>query len=187
VSADAGDVRAFVALEIEARIRDAIGRLAADLRARCPDARWSRPETVHLTLRFLGASSPAQIESLHPALSAAAERCPASEARVGELGSFPAQGSPRVLWLGLGLAPEILELQKACERAAVSAGFPPETRPFRPHLTLARFRSRVTRPDLPPADLGVTRLDRLVLFRSDTRPDGAVHTPIARFALGGGR
>lgn len=187
MSAGTDDVRAFVALEIEARVRDAIGHLAADLRPRCPGARWSRPETVHLTLRFLGSSSPAQIESLRLPLSAAAEHCPASEARVGALGTFPARGSPRVLWLGLELAPEILDLQKACEGAAVSAGFPPETRPFQPHLTLARFRSRVPRPDLPPVDLGVARLDRLVLFRSDTRPDGAVHTPIARFALGGQR
>jgi 2'-5' RNA ligase len=187
VTADANDVRAFVALEIEARVREAIGRLVADLRPRSPGARWSRAEGIHLTLRFLGSTSPGQIEGLGPPLAAAAESCPAGEARVGTLGTFPSRGSPRVLWVGLELAPEILELQKACERAAVSVGFPPETRPFQPHLTLARFRQRVRRPDLPRADLGVTRLERLVLFRSDTRPDGAVHTPIARFALGGER
>jgi RNA 2',3'-cyclic 3'-phosphodiesterase len=187
VTAGASDVRAFVALEIDAGVREAIGRLVAELRPRAPAARWSRPEGVHLTLRFLGSTSPDQVESLRPALAAAAEGCPASDARVGDLGVFPARGSPRVLWVGLDLAPEILALQKACERAAVSAGFPSETRPFQPHLTLARFRPRVRRPDLPPADLGVTRLDRLVLFRSDTRPGGAVHTAILRFALGGER
>jgi 2'-5' RNA ligase len=185
VSIGPEDVRAFVALEIEAHVREAIGRLMADLRARSPGARWSRPETIHLTLRFLGSTSPRRIESLRPALAAAAGRCPARESRVGGLGTFPPRGSPRVLWVGLELAPEILELQKACERAAVSAGFPPETRPFRPHLTLARFPPHARRTDLPPADLGRTRLDRLVLFRSDTRPDGAVHTPLDRFALGG--
>jgi 2'-5' RNA ligase len=79
----------------------------------------------------------------------------------------------------------VFDLQRACERAARAAGFEGEERPFRAHLTLGRWRDRAPRPDLPPTDLGATRLDSLILFQSDLRPDGAVYTPLARFALQG--
>jgi 2'-5' RNA ligase len=89
-----------------------------------------------------------------------------------------------VLWLGITLRPEIEALQAACEAAAVAAGFSPETRSFRAHLTLGRWRERARRPALPQVDLGVSRLDRLVLFKSDLKPSGAVHTALSTFALG---
>ena len=181
----AADVRAFVALELGEEVRQAIGKLVASLRPRVPKARWVRPEGIHLTLRFLGDTPPARIERIRPLLAAAASDCAPVEARVGELGTFPGPGKPpRVLWLGISLPAPALALQAACERAAVATGFPPEERPFRAHLTLARFRERVLRPALPPVDLGPVPLRTLALVRSELRPGGAVYTPIARFPLG---
>jgi 2'-5' RNA ligase len=177
-------VRAFVALELDARLREAIGELQARLRPRLGGIRMTRPEGIHLTLRFLGDTSPAQVETLRPLLAAAAAACPPAEVRVGGLGTFPERGSPRVLWLGLDVPPTIHELQRACERAALSAGFEREERPFQPHLTLGRWRERAPRPDLPAAELGTTRIETLILFESDLRPGGAVYAPLARVALG---
>jgi len=74
--------------------------------------------------------------------------------------------------------------RRACERAAREVGFEPESRPFRPHLTLGRWRDRCPRPALPVAELGPARLESLALFRSETAPAGAVYTPLARFRLG---
>ena len=179
-----GNVRAFVAIELDAPLREAIGDLQARLRPRLGGIRLVRPEGIHLTLRFLGDTSPAQLETLRPPLAAAAALCPAAEARVAGLGTFPERGRPRVLWLELEVPLSVLDLQRACERAARTAGFEREPRPFRAHLTLGRWRERAPRPGLPPADLGATRLDTLVLFRSDLGPGGAVYTPLARFRLG---
>jgi RNA 2',3'-cyclic 3'-phosphodiesterase len=181
----AGQARAFVAIELGPALREAIGDLQARLRPGLGGIRLVRAEGIHLTLRFLGDTSPTQIESIRARLADAAARCPAAEARVAGLGTFPERGSPRVLWLGLEVPQPVLDLQHACERAARASGFDKEERPFRAHLTLGRWRERAARPDLPPADLGTTRLETLVLFRSDLRPDGAVYTPLARFALGG--
>ncbi len=171
-----GNARAFVAIELDAPLREAISDLQARLRPRLAGIRLVRPEGIHLTLRFLGDTPSSQVETLRPGLAAAAAECPPAEARVAGLGTFPERGSPRVLWLELAVPPPILALQRACERAARTAGFEREERPFRAHLTLGRWRERVPRPDLPPVDLGATRLDTLVLFRSDLRPDGAVYT-----------
>jgi RNA 2',3'-cyclic 3'-phosphodiesterase len=177
--------RAFVAIELDPALREAIGDLQARLRPGLGGIRLVRPEGIHLTLRFLGDSSPTQIESLLPRLAEAAALCPPAEVLVGALGTFPERGSPRVLWLGLEVPQAVLDLQHACERAARAAGFDREERPFRAHLTLGRWRERAARPDQPPVDLGTTRLETLVLFRSDLQPGGAVYTPLARFALGG--
>ena len=177
-------VRAFIALELDAGLRAALGGLTDDVRHRFAALRWVRPEDVHLTLRFLGDTSPSQVERLRESLGAAAARCPRAEVPVSGFGLFPEEGSPRVLWLGLELPEPMIALQAACEAAAVAAGFPPETRPFSPHLTLGRWRDRAPRPELPAADLGRTSLDTLVLFRSQLHPDGPVYTELARFGLG---
>jgi 2'-5' RNA ligase len=187
VSAPADTVRTFVALELDPEMRGRLEALAASLRPRIPGARWVRPEGVHLTLRFLGETPPERIAPLEAALSAAAAASSPAEVRVRGLDTFPGRGKPpRVLWVGLEVPESVHELQAACEAAAVAAGFPAEERPFRGHLTLARFRDRVLRPALPPADLGTVRLETLSLVRSELRPGGAVYTPIARFALGPG-
>jgi 2'-5' RNA ligase len=181
----AGLARAFVAIALDPALHEGIGHLQARLGPGLAGIRLVRPEGIHLTLRFLGDTSPTQVEALCPPLAAAAALCPPAEARVSGLGTFPGHGLPRVLWLGLEVPPSVLDLQKACEKVARAAGFEREERPFRAHLTLGRWRERAARPELPAADLGVTRLETLVLFRSDLRSSGAVYTQLARFPLGG--
>jgi 2'-5' RNA ligase len=180
---DAPKIRAFVAFELDARLRAAIAVLQDRFRA-LAGLRLVRPEGVHLTLRFLGWSSREQLEAIAPRLKSAAETCPPFEAAVSGVGTFPERGAPRVLWLGIELPPSVRELQRACERAARASGFEAEDRPFAPHLTLGRFRERVPRPTLSPVALGATRIETLVLFHSALRPDGAVYTPLVRFPLG---
>lgn len=179
-------VRSFVAIELAPALREALGDLQSRLRPRLGGIRPVRPEGIHLTLRFLGPASPSRLERLSPRLCAAAEACPPGDAPVRGVGMFPDRGSPRVLWLGIELPEPLLELQRECERAARAAGFEPESRAFRAHLTLGRWREQAIRPELPEVDLGQTRLERLTLFRSELRRDGAVYTPLARYRLGSG-
>ena len=180
-----GRVRAFVALPLDQAALERIGESVTMLRPAIAGVRWVRSEGLHLTLRFLGWSSEPALESLEPALLAATAECPASAARLSGLGLFPERGSPRVLWLGVALEARVGKLQQACERAAVAAGFDPEPRAFRPHLTLGRWRDRTPRPPLPDLDLGEAALDRLVLFRSQLQRGGAVYTPLRVFPLHG--
>lgn len=180
-------VRAFIALELDGRMRTALGELQQRLRPALGGIKLVRPEGIHLTLRFLGSSRPDQLAALEGRLASAARACPPLDARLQGVGTFPDRGSPRVLWVGVELPPEALELQRACERAARELGFEREERPFRAHLTLGRWRERAARPALPETDLGETRLESLVLFRSELQRGGAVYTPLARFALCQGR
>lgn len=179
-------VRAFVALELPAEAKARLAQAQARLQARLPGVRWVSAAGLHLTLRFLGDSTPRQIERLTAALHAAACACPAGAGRLAGLGVFPERGAPRVLWVGLELPAPLFELQAACERAARAAGFAPETRAFTPHLTLGRWRERAPRPTLEPLDLGGVALDTVVLYRSELRPSGAVYTALTTSCLAPG-
>lgn len=178
-------IRAFVALELDPASRSRIAGLVGELRPIVPHVRWVRPASLHVTVRFLGYAAPPALVQLQGPLAEAAARCRAVEVPVRGLGLFPDRGSPRVIWLGIDVPAPVRALQEACERAAVEAGFPPEPRAFRPHLTLGRWSEPARRPRVPEVDLGKAHLERLVLFRSDLRREGSVYTPLAAFALGG--
>ncbi|MBN2370683.1 MAG: RNA 2',3'-cyclic phosphodiesterase [Vicinamibacteria bacterium] len=177
-------IRSFVALAIDEPMRSRIIGVVRDLRGRIRDVRWASDAQIHVTLRFLGQASLAALEKLKVSLAVAAAGCPPEEALFSELGVFPARGNPRVLWLGMTLTPALFALQKACADAAVAAGFPPDTRPFRPHLTLGRWRSLARRPTLPDVDLGRAPFSRVILYQSELRPAGAIYTPLQVCMLG---
>lgn len=176
-------IRAFVALELPAAARARVAEAIETLRPTVPDVRWVRPEGIHLTLRFLGPSEPDALERLKPRLGAAAAACPTAEVPLRGFGLFPERGAPRVLWVDAPLPAHCLELQRACEAAAIACGYQRETRAFRAHLTLGRWRDRAPRPRLEARELGRARLDSLVLFSSELRPGGAVYTPLRAFPL----
>jgi 2'-5' RNA ligase len=181
--AAAGTLRTFLAFETGDDLRARLQSLGREVAAGSPGLRLVRPEGIHLTLRFLGAATPERLEELSRRVGRSAAECPGGEAEVEGLGLFPPRGDPRVLWIGLGLPASVLELQRACEDAAVAAGFPREARPFRPHLTLGRWRDRARRPTLPPAVGGRLALRELCLFRSELLAGGARYTPLVRFPL----
>jgi 2'-5' RNA ligase len=178
-------IRAFVALPLPDTLRRAVAETIRRLTPSLPDVRFVRDEGAHVTLRFLGGTRADTIAALEAPLRAAALQCPPLDVKVRGLGVFPERGAPRVLWLGLEMPAAAAALQATCEKAAVAAGFEPETRAFHPHLTLGRWRDRARRPALPDADLGSVRVRELVLYRSDLRPSGSVYTPLALFPLGG--
>jgi len=179
-------IRCFVALDLEPELREHLARVVESLRTAFAGLRLVRPDGTHLTLRFLGASSPGQLERLGPVLAAAAAASAPMDAGLLGLDTFPARGSPRVLHLAVEAQASLMALQSACEAAARTAGYAPETRAFHPHLTLGRWRERVPRPPLPSVTLPDSmRLSTLTLFRSETRPEGAVYTALGRFPLGG--
>jgi 2'-5' RNA ligase len=176
-------LRTFVALELERGVRARLAELQARLRPRLPGLRWASAETLHLTLRFLGDATPAQVASVAREVGPACAACPRATVRLTGLGLFPERGAPRTLWVGLDLPPVFLDLQRACERAARAAGFEAERRPFTPHLTLGRWRESAPRPALDAPELGTATLGRVVVFSSELHPAGARHTPLHAFDL----
>ena len=189
-------IRAFIAIELSPDILNQIGGLQARLKREVPSGlvRWARPEGIHLTLKFLGDIPTEQVEAIAEAMrEACAPHAPFALAVEG-MGCFPNPSRPRVIWVGIDEPGGALaRLQRDVERAVRPLGFPPEGRPFRPHLTLGRVKGRdrgaiqtlgetVCRTSFGAGQMDVASVH---LIRSDLLPGGAVHTELASAPLGG--
>ena len=183
--ADPRPLRTFVALELPSSIRSSLATAVDGMKKTVPGVRFVQPETLHVTLRFFGSTPATRVPEMIRGLGARCAGVPAMDVPLRVVGFFPSPARPRVVWVGMELPPAAFDLQRRCEDLAVSVGFEPEKRPFRPHLTLGRVdgRERFVASDVPPIDLGVVTLDRLVLFRSDLRPGGAFHTVLDSWEL----
>jgi 2'-5' RNA ligase len=185
-------IRSFFAIDLPQSFVDEIKHLQTRLKDTGADVKWVRPESVHLTLKFLGNVTEETLELLSSAALRAAADHPPLNLTLSELGFFPNRSAARVIWVGLaGDVAGLGRLRKSVESAATKFGFPPEKRPFRPHLTLGRVRSTRGWADLlaemseiKPMDLQFTARE-VTLFKSDLRPSGAVYTILKTLPLSG--
>lgn len=187
-----GSIRTFLGLELGASPRRRAAALAEALR-RSPGGdgvRWVREESLHVTLRFLGATDPDAVPELARCVAGETRALAPFALRLGEPGAFPSPRRPRVIVLGLEPPEPVVALAEAVERGVVAAGFPPEERPFRPHVTLGRVRQRrraalaldVTAPVTGPDE--TWDVVETVLFQSETARTGARYTALERIPLG---
>ncbi len=186
---EAKPLRLFVAVEIPEAVKDAVEDAFRPWRELFPKARWVPRENWHVTLKFLGRTWPRLTDWVADRAATAAGDASSIRTRITGVGAFPSRGRGRVLWAGFDDGPgQMAELALAIE-GALLAEFPAESRPFHPHLTVARSEPPVK---LPP-EFGRTPLlteewevDHVVLFRSHLRRPAPVYEPLARFPLGGG-
>jgi len=180
-------MRAFVAIELPEELRRTLAREQARFSAACPDARWTRPEGIHLTLKFLGQISDEQVIEVKRVLGRIG-RFQTFTLRAQGYGFFPSAKRPRVFWVGLDAPPDLALLAKRVEAAMAEIGFPPENRSFSPHLTLARFKIPRPQPRLQELLanqenqlLGTFEVSEFFLWESKLSPRGAEYRKVARF------
>ena len=176
--------RLFIALTLPAVVRDVLAAFARPL----PGVTWTRPEHMHVTLRFLGDVATAHIEPMIERLS---------KVHVGSfilpiegMGTFPPSRPPRVLWIGVGAGhPRLFQLRQRLDDALLASGLPLDVRTFQPHVTLARCTetaaSSVTYLLREQREFSAPpfRVDAFDLYSSELKPSGAVHQLKHRFPL----
>ncbi len=183
-------MRTFIAIEIPAEIKTAISELQTELRRAGADVSWTKPESIHLTLKFLGEIEERLINEIErTCVDVAAEFQPFTLDLNGT-GVFPNARQPRVLWVGLaGEIEKAVEIQRRLDERLMAIGFEREEKPFHPHLTIGRVKSnRKTRELLALADsyqLPKLAFDvkEIVVMRSELLPAGARYTSLARAGM----
>ncbi len=192
--------RLFVAVPLADEPRRAVELLVERVRAGepvppargRPDVRWVRLDGLHVTLRFLGPTPEEQLSAVGAAVAAAAATAAPFEIRIHGGGAFPGASRPRAVWLGVTAGePELAALAANLDAALEPLGWPPDERPFRAHLTLARSdgvaraRDVVARLEELAAELDVAwRAERLVLFESHTGRGAAVYEALREERFG---
>jgi 2'-5' RNA ligase len=184
-------MRVFVALDIPAEIRSAISALIKRLEPECRGARWVRPESMHLTLKFIGEIPSERVEQVKKALANIRSTDPV-RLTFQNVGFFPNDRHPRVFWAGMDASLNLAPLAADIERVLEPLGIPREAREFRPHLTLARFKSEDGLPRLRAAiatigafEFGAMETREMHLYESRLERGGAVYTRLASFSFAG--
>jgi RNA 2',3'-cyclic 3'-phosphodiesterase len=184
-------VRLFVAAELPADLHRRFEDLQRELREAPLPVRWVRADGIHLTLKFLGEVGGSRLAEITMALAGAGRSVESFRLETGRTVPFPARGTPRLIWVEVcGDLEQARSLASGIDSATARIGFPPETRGFRPHLTLGRvkgpgrdgWREILDRAGGP--GLGGFEVREYVLFESRLDPGGAVYSAIQRFPLG---
>jgi 2'-5' RNA ligase len=179
-------MRLFIGIPLAAAVIDELRAASARLRSAADGLRWTAPESWHVTLQFLGNTSPEQYECVAARLHAL--HAPPVPVCLEELGCFERAG---VLIASVRLTPELLLLQERVIAATQHCGFVPETRPFQPHITLARSKGRHNLGQLKAKIRRPTNFTRFIaheflLYESFLSPAGSRYEIRERFLLAGG-
>ncbi len=180
-------MRAFIAIDLPHPLHNALGDVQQRLRAAAPYARWSRPEGLHLTFKFLGEISDAQVTTIVESLTQLGPFDP-FPVEVKGFGFFPHARKPKIFWAGVVAPPALGALAKIIETALEISGFAREERVYSPHLTLARFQVAQPQPGLESAiatiddtSLGSFQASEFFLFESKLSPQGSQYRKVMRF------
>ncbi len=188
-------IRSFIAVELPENLKKELIRFEDDLRKKVPDcARWVNPDGIHLTLKFLGNIRPEKVEEIRRAIEESCRNTLPFELKVTEIGVFPSLRRIQVIWIGVsGDLDRLVELQKSIDANLKRLGFTPETRPFTPHLTIARIRESASPEDRKRLSevlsevkcelMSPVRVESISLMRSDLTPGGAIYHQICEIPL----
>ncbi len=189
-------VRAFVAIELDDALKGALQRVQARFKRdpRSQAGRWVSPDSIHLTLQFLGDVPAQRVEEIAQAIGRGCEGVEPFSLHLAQPGFFPNARNLRVVWIGVeGDVNALLRLQGAVQTQLEGIGFTAEKRGFQPHLTLARMRDQAgtfEREGMAKlissvqVDSSASMLVHEVsLIRSDLQPSGPVYTRLAALAL----
>ena len=188
-------IRSFIAIELSRGLKKELAGLRSRLQnPPRPWVKWIDPESIHITLKFLGDIPADRVEDIQAAMEEAACGITPFTLKAGGLGVFPNPRRAQVIWVGLiGETERLAALQQRLEKRLEAIGFPAETRPFSAHLTLGRLRQDA----LPPQREDIGRLaaatecclsseiavEAICLMKSQLTPRGAIYSHLASIPL----
>jgi RNA 2',3'-cyclic 3'-phosphodiesterase len=189
------EIRSFLAFELPEGIKKTVARVSGEIRHTGLDARWMKPENIHLTVVFMGNIKADDIGHLGGEAGNVCSVYGTFDIAIKGMGCFPNRQRPRVLWMGLdGNLGRMSRFRDDLQKSLKAFGIKEERRGFKPHLTLARFRSTRKIGSKLEEILKVydalespyESLIELHLFKSELKPEGAVYTKLKSWPLSGG-
>jgi RNA 2',3'-cyclic 3'-phosphodiesterase len=194
-------MRLFIALDIDDAIRERISRFVEGVQGFASNARWAKPESLHVTMKFIGEQPEPVVEQIKFALGTISATT--AEIQFRGYGFFPTAKSARVFWVGMEAGPELATLAVLVDDKMAALGIPKEERVFSPHLTLARGPGGSGSPRsrkgdgpnrtferlqeklaaLPAPEFGTMTTHEFFLYQSKLSPKGSQYTKLAGFAL----
>lgn len=179
-------MRLFTAIDLPSDVLVRLERLISAFRSEAL-IKWTPVDNLHITTKFIGEWAESRLGELHDALSSLLPREP-FEVELKNLGWFPNERSPRVLWVGATAADKLSHLAEAIDERLVSLGIPREDRPFTPHLTIARIKNPVPLRRLrqkveamQPTSFGKFPVSHFSLYRSQPGSNASIYFKLREY------
>ncbi len=176
-------MRIFLAVSVPPVASGVLSEAQRRLKEFLPGARWTGIDAFHITLRFLGEVQPGRLAEVDSAARKAAENERPFRVELKGLGVFPYSRGPRIVWAGISEGKSALvRLAENLETNLTALGFPRERRPYRPHVTLGRFKDGspgAVKSDAS-ASFGGFEANELNVMQSELRPQGPLYTVLRR-------
>ena len=188
-------IRSFIAIELPDELKLELTQLEAQLKLdKQPWVKWVNPDSIHLTLKFLGNIAADKTREITRAMEEATQGISPFHLKIKELGVFPNLKRVQVAWVGIsGEVEKLSQLQKGIESSLTPLGFAPESRPFTPHLTLARLRNQASLDERQRFGQVIAntrfestcniKADAISLMRSQLTREGAIYSRISSVGL----
>ena len=172
-------IRSFIAIPLTESIKASATAIRDRLKPSLEKVRWAKPETMHLTLHFLGDIDQESLDKAGSVMVSIESLFQPFSITFSGVGAFPSPGRARVFWLGVN-SDKLAELHALLTDRLIDAGFDCDRRKFKPHITLGRSRggmqnARHILSSEQDSLAGEMTVDRLVLYESELLPTGAVH------------
>ena len=181
-------VRSFVAIELPRNVKKGLEQIEYQVKqGGYTGIKWVNPEGIHVTLKFLGNISSEQIIEISKGLEETTQEVSPFHLEIAGLGAFPNLRQPRVLWIAIsGEVAKLSRLQQKIDSLLASCGFPKESRPFVPHLTLARLKDSMSPEERKKIGTFIKSLkleagfpfdaEAASLMKSQLTPTGAIYS-----------
>jgi RNA 2',3'-cyclic 3'-phosphodiesterase len=193
-------MRIFIGIDLDHEVRNRISRFVEGVRGFAPEARWVSPESLHITLKFIGEQTSEQVEAIAERLRRV--EWDVFEIRCAGYGFFPTVKAPRVFWIGIHAGASLGTLAESVDVEVAGLGIAREERAYSPHLTLARGGGGSGSPRriqgdgankmftvlqkrlaaMSELDFGAMMANEFVLYRSQLSPGGSKYTQLQRFS-----
>lgn len=176
-------IRTFIAIKISSELEQAFKKLLEELKRVQCNVKWVNPESVHLTLKFLGNLTKTKIGEVLEGTKEASRDFSSFQIRTKERGAFPSIKRPRVFWVGLEADSQtLIQLQNKIDDELSGLGFEKDTRRFHPHLTVGRVRSpknigkviqKFVEYPFPEIEF---KVEQILIMKSELTPKGALYS-----------
>jgi 2'-5' RNA ligase len=187
-------IRTFIALELPQSIHEELSTIISSLKKKVPAGiRWVPANNIHITLKFIGDVPKNELPAIDAAVGSITQNHAAFDAHLAGLGAFPNPRRPRVVWIGIQAPDTLAAMARKIDQALTKLGYPPEDRPFSPHLTLGRVVQDASSQEIsvisqmladPKDAIAIpVLLEQVTVFKSDLQHGGAIYTPLFRHTL----
>lgn len=184
-------IRTFIAVKISPEVEKVLDSLMGEMRRMPASVKWVKPQSIHITLKFLGEITREELEKVFAGVQTAVGEYPSFTLKTADGGAFPSLERPKVFWVGLDPRGKerLIPLQQAIEASLASRGFSREKRSFSPHLTVGRVKGSLHLREIsqhfsaysfPTIEFPV---DEVLVMKSQLTPGGAVYTVQKAFPL----